>query len=282
MRMSTLLASSAVALSLAALTATSASAATFTWSPLGGGLSTTGAFTASNITVNDYAKIDISNLANVTESAILSVQTINASTPGLVNTSGVTGGYPDPYALYFTVTATSQLSGTPTILVGTFTSLTYQLWGDPVGDCTFATLAGGPLATCSSPSTLLAHGSLINNSTNTVDIINGHPAAFVDVTIVSDNAGFWVAPANLTSFLFDTAFSNNLAEAFQVGTVFYIGGSGALANPNCSPPTGLTVCPGAGTLSFLAVPVPEPVTLSMFGAGLVGAAALRRRKAKKA
>ena len=33
---------------------------------------------------------------------------------------------------------------------------------------------------------------------------------------------------------------------------------------------------------LLATPVPEPITLALFGAGLAGAVAMRRRKTKKA
>ena len=41
---------------------------------------------------------------------------------------------------------------------------------------------------------------------------------------------------------------------------------------------------GAGSITDPEPPVgvPEPLTLTLFGAGLVGAAALRRRKSKKA
>ena len=41
------------------------------------------------------------------------------------------------------------------------------------------------------------------------------------------------------------------------------------------------ICGSNSAKGFL-IPVPEPVTLSLFGAGLAGAAAIRRRKAKKA
>lgn len=55
------------------------------------------------------------------------------------------------------------------------------------------------------------------------------------------------------------------------------------ANPYNGTPcsTDFAVC-GANTAKGFLIPVPEPVTLSLFGAGLAGAAALRRRKAKKA
>jgi len=265
---------------LALIGASPAAAAAFTWSPSAAGISTAINFSASNLTVNDYARINVTDPTNVIEDAVLSVQSIDAPTPGLVNSSGVTAGTGSPYALYFTVSATSQLSGPPSALIGTFKTLTYSLWGDTGGDCTFSTtLATGAQATCGGTQTLLASGSLINDSTNTVDIINGHPGAFVDVSITPGAAGFWVSPADLANFFFDTAFTNNSAETTQVGDVFLIG---AANNPNCTSPTAGLVCPGGGTISFLATPVPEPLTLSVFGAGLVGAAALRRRKAKKA
>ena len=51
------------------------------------------------------------------------------------------------------------------------------------------------------------------------------------------------------------------------------------ANSHCFQSSTWNVC---GTNHLDAVAIPEPVTLSLFGAGLAGAAALRRRKAKKA
>jgi hypothetical protein len=58
--------------------------------------------------------------------------------------------------------------------------------------------------------------------------------------------------------------------------------SGTASGYNGTPCTpDFQIC-GANTAKGFLIPVPEPVTLSLFGAGLAGAAAMRRRKAKKA
>src|SRR5258706_10209233 len=266
---------------LAVMGTNPAAAVPFTWNPsltIPTALSSAGAFTASNFTINDYAVIDITNPAIVTESAILSVQSFNTATPGLVSTSGTIPGA-SAYGLYFTVTATSHLSGTPTNLTGAFDTLSYTLWGDVGGGCVFSASAAGPNAACGGDTQLaLATGNLSSFGINQVNIINGIPSANVDVTIAAgaNSGGFWVNPTLLSFFNFETAFTNTPQEITQVGPRFVIG-----ANTGCGA-TGNQACPGGGTIDLVALPVPEPVTLSVFGAGLVGAAALRRRKAKKA
>jgi hypothetical protein len=271
-KLKTLLIAAGVGTLLAVLNAAPAAATpiTFTWNPnatAGGTLSSPGSqFTANNLNIADYAVINTANPNAVTESSILAITGFNTG----VNPAGFVGGGgggaaaanagASPYQLYFKITSTSHIAPVaPNVFLGAFDSLNYTLFGDVGGNCTFSP-AG---ASCGADNQLaLLTGTLSNGGLNQANIINGIPSANVDATIANgpNAGGFFVSPSDLLSILFESSFTNTPGVVTTSGSVITING-------------------GGGNVDIV---VPEPLTLSLFGAGLFGAAALRRRRSKKA
>ena len=113
------------ALSLAA----PAMAVPFTWNPSAAVPGGDGSFTADNITVQDYATINVTSAGAFTENGLVNLSTFNSggspvTLPGLDNT----------YAIYASFTGTgTQGSGTVTpangtTVTGQFNSLNYTLF----------------------------------------------------------------------------------------------------------------------------------------------------------
>jgi hypothetical protein len=150
---------------------------------------------------------------------------------------------------------------------------------------------GGMNFTFSSPANLLSYNSVSPGTLTYIQgaSIQGTRSAFsVAFSAPVTSISFGLAELNFaplfgasvtlsdgTALLFDLL----LVDPFAEGQFSWTG----------SPVTGfsLTPAPGGAALAFDnlrvdAVSVPEPVTLSLFGAGLAGAAAMRRRKKKVA
>jgi hypothetical protein len=279
---------------LAVMSASPAEAAliNFTWNPSASSPALTGLpsiFTTQDLGVGDWAKINTSGgLNNITEDAILNVSALNqiGGTPSPLLPNGFGGA---GYQLYFQVHAVSSLAPSGGGLAGSFLSLTYTLYGVVGGGCTFDVSISGPSATGCGTLVDLAHGTLLPGGINSVGISDtNQPFASVDTTIVKDaGAGsFFVIPSDLTFFAFESAFTNTQLVSYYCTATGVIGGAGCVSARDGGQLDAthqfILIDGGGGDVNMLGIPVPEPVTLSLFGAGLVGAAALRRRKAKKA
>jgi hypothetical protein len=229
------------------------------------------AVTTDNLVLADWSQIQLNTVTGAfTESGLLQIATFQLGGSSLSNPAGfnVNPGY----QLYFTFTASGTLGPCGLVICGAFSTLNYTFLGDQGGKATFSN-AG--VTTNGDTQITLASGTLLNpgifSATNQALISNGVPSAQVLTTFVEDPAqlNFFVAPKNMTLDL-NSAFTNNSNQVTQ--------------GP-CSPPsatcTTYTITNGGGSASFLGTSVPEPMTISMFGFGLlmIGAGVARRRRA---
>jgi len=279
MRLRNILASTVFA-AATVLAAGSASAApiNFTWSPSNVGL-TGGTITGvNNFNVADFATISILDASgNFSETGALNVT-------GFLNggSSVVTTGLGTTYSLYYTFNATGNQGGpipvvNGTSVTGTFSSLSYTLWASPTSNPTFTVGAGGVTITGNAGAFALATGSMVGGgAANTVTLTKLSsglsPSANIEVSLDPCFGAGGVCTVDASSFFVDPDATS---------TVLQFGNFGATTTVTSLHGNQVWINGGGGNITQDVI-VPEPVTLSVFGAGIAGIAALRRRKAKKA
>jgi hypothetical protein len=175
------------------------------------------------------------------------------------------------YGLYFTFTATvSGVDGFGGNNVGIVDSFTIDLYADKNEDTTFlhdpSDFSPSVVGGTTGDDIHLAHGTLVSGSAGFQGATGAPTFSAVDFfSLIGAGSAYFIGP--------DPFYNLVLTST--------TGGSFQNVTPNCATPATCTAATIGidGSANF----VPEPLTLSVFGAGLFGAAALRRRrKAKKA
>jgi len=266
-------AAAAVALGAFAASA-SADPITFTWDPAAAGAAGAGDVTATNIIVSDFANASITNASGAfQETGVLWVQSFQldgGGTPAV----GLDNGGGGTYQLFFTFSAAGTGSfGSGGSFNGNVSSLNFSMEIDPTADDTISNRGGVGPHTLTDPSAndiVLATGSLASGPTpSQVNITGGIPGASSTASFIPTAAGladgFFVNPA-ATAYLalvIEDSFTNTAGQE--------------TVTPGLTT-TSIDIHGGGGNADFT---VPEPATMSIFGAGLVALGFAKRRQAKK-
>ena len=249
---------------------------TFTWDPTQAGAGGVSApiTNANNANIGDFAYASITtggaHSGDFTESGVILItQFLNGIFPV------VAPGLNTNYGLYLTFSTTGHLSNWPGAgnplannYTGTINSLSYSFIIDPTHNDTIHD--SGSAFTLNDPTSndvTLATGAKTAGQ-NTVSLDQGTPTAHATATWIptGTDSGFFVAPpaSKYLDFDLQAAFTN----------------TGGVSTLTGGAPTILEINGGGGNIDFVPSPVPEPASLSIFGAALfgLGFASMRRRK----
>lgn len=218
-------------------------------------------FTGDNILISDFSTVTFDGLGGFSDSGFLSVSAIQLGGSTFTPT-----GLNSTYGLYFKFSGAGTTNvGDPRFVptIGSFTSLTYQLYGYN-GPASFGFSGNTPTETASGE-VLLASGSLISGNAVTVPTGDGSTftpsaAAKLNFTVTPGQEAFFVNPNPFYDLAF-AAFTNTTTQVEPFAG-------------------GFRIRQGGGAINFAATtPVPEPETYALMLAGLaaIGFVALRRR-----
>lgn len=173
------------------------------------------------------------------------------------------GGLNSTYGLYFAFSGVGTTTvGDPALVttVGTFTSLTYQLYGYN-GTASFGFSGNTPTETATGE-VLLGTGTLVSGNAATIPTGDGltfTPSAGTKLTFATAVSAFFEDPSPWYGVAF-AAFTNTTSQVEPFDG-------------------GFRIRQGGGAVNFAAAPIPEPETYAMLLAGLgaIGFVARRRR-----